>query len=354
MSEQVTCPSCHTDNLYCAFCGEFLTLCDCGRSEEAYCFQCELVVYLNEVELREPDCDCDDADSAKLVCETCRVYRSSLTEPWQWQATTTPTCICNPEKEKECKRCGVVRHDAGDEWRWESKNLYYGYKCRHYDHRVEFPSGVVVYGSSMRDREANEEAPDFGLYLDGGWEPAGMNVRLHWKDYGLPGNWALAVKILADAYKRAEQGFWVEVGCIGGHGRTGAALACLAVLDGMSAAEAIDFVRDVYCVEAIETDEQEWFIDWFDCYVHGGTTAPVPPDRWLTKKELKKWRKKPPVQYTYDGFDWRQLQLEPTVTGRKPEYEYGAQVSRTVRMKPKKDKKTTYTVTDGELQEIES
>jgi protein-tyrosine phosphatase len=60
--------------------------------------------------------------------------------------------------------------------------------------------------------------------------------------------------------ERARSGQDIEVGCLGGHGRTGTALACLAVLTGHPALDAVAWVRSSYCTKAVETPEQEAFI----------------------------------------------------------------------------------------------
>jgi protein-tyrosine phosphatase len=59
---------------------------------------------------------------------------------------------------------------------------------------------------------------------------------------------------------RARAGQRVEIGCLGGHGRTGSALASLAVLSGVPAQEAVAWVRNNYCSKAIETPEQASFV----------------------------------------------------------------------------------------------
>jgi protein-tyrosine phosphatase len=59
---------------------------------------------------------------------------------------------------------------------------------------------------------------------------------------------------------RARTGQHVEVGCVGGHGRTGTALACLAALSGKPAQEAVAWVRTNYCSKAVETPEQGAFV----------------------------------------------------------------------------------------------
>jgi hypothetical protein len=50
------------------------------------------------------------------------------------------------------------------------------------------------------------------------------------------------------------------VACMGGHGRTGTALAALLVADGREGQEAIDMVRTKHCPRAIETARQEAYI----------------------------------------------------------------------------------------------
>ena len=59
---------------------------------------------------------------------------------------------------------------------------------------------------------------------------------------------------------RPRAGERVELGCLGGHGRTGTALAALAILTGLPAAEAVTWTRTTYCPKAIETEAQESFI----------------------------------------------------------------------------------------------
>lgn len=340
------CGNCSGSDLHCTYCGDGILKCTCVDIE-VYCMSCGEIsnlVIMDEAEAKHqgvPFCDCDDADQAKLVCDTCDVYRESLTDPWHWQ-TEGPSCNCRPEKDTECKTCGVVRLFPGMEWEWEEEGLYYSYKCRHYNHNVTFPSGVTVYASSMRNREAKDEAPDYGLYLDGGWDPSCPNTHLAWRDYGLPHRWQLAVATICDAYKRAEDGYWVEIGCIGGHGRTGTVLACMAVLSGMDGYSAVDWVRSTYCSSAIESDDQEWFVHWFDIYINGGSTDPMPVIKsWMNKKEKKAAKKKKPVTFQYNAHDrFGMAKLAQAVTpGRKPSYEYGPVLNRNVRKVWKSDKK---------------
>jgi hypothetical protein len=64
-------------------------------------------------------------------------------------------------------------------------------------------------------------------------------------------------------FARAREGELVEVGCIGGSGRTGTVLACMAVLAGIPPTEAVAWVRATYRADAVETSEQEEWVRWF-------------------------------------------------------------------------------------------
>ncbi|WP_430625935.1 protein-tyrosine phosphatase family protein, partial [Streptomyces albus] len=55
----------------------------------------------------------------------------------------------------------------------------------------------------------------------------------------------------------------VEVACGGGKGRTGTALACVAVLDGVPADEAVSYVRAHYTPRAVETPWQRRYVRRF-------------------------------------------------------------------------------------------
>ena len=55
----------------------------------------------------------------------------------------------------------------------------------------------------------------------------------------------------------------VEIACRGGRGRTGTVLACLAVLDGLSGADAADYVRRRYHRHAVETPWQRRWVQRF-------------------------------------------------------------------------------------------
>jgi protein-tyrosine phosphatase len=67
---------------------------------------------------------------------------------------------------------------------------------------------------------------------------------------------------LGEAWERAARER-VEVGCMGGRGRTGTGLACLAIFDGVPADQAVEYVRQHYHPDAVETAAQRQFIAEF-------------------------------------------------------------------------------------------
>jgi hypothetical protein len=135
---------------------------------------------------------------------------------------------------------------------------------------VEFPDGTRVRASSISDRRVDDPERTFGLYLDGRWKPTWPASVVDWEDFGLPANPELAAQQIAEAFDRARLGGLVEVGCLGGSGRTGTVLACMAVLAGVPPAEAVAWVRAEYRPEAVETADQEawvrWFAEWADAH----------------------------------------------------------------------------------------
>jgi protein-tyrosine phosphatase len=85
---------------------------------------------------------------------------------------------------------------------------------------------------------------------------------LRWPDFRLPSKRTEAREVLTDAWLRAADER-VELACGGGRGRTGTALACLAVLDGVPPAEAVDYVRRHYDRHAVETPWQRRYVRSF-------------------------------------------------------------------------------------------
>lgn len=130
--------------------------------------------------------------------------------------------------------------------------------------RIRLPDGTLIQASPIADRRTDDGWREFGLYLDPAWLPAWPAVVLDWPDFGLPASSEEAYQQILAAFERARAGVRVEVGCLGGLGRTGTVLACFVVLcSGLDAAEAVRWVRAHYDSRAIETREQEQWVEWF-------------------------------------------------------------------------------------------
>ncbi|MBA2556434.1 MAG: hypothetical protein H0V12_03665 [Chloroflexi bacterium] len=150
---------------------------------------------------------------------------------------------------------------------------------------ITFPDGTSIAGGAIAGRR--DAAPDFGLYayghpdrltsflgrsvnrlsrrpLHGGsWQPTWQAEWIHWPDFGVPTDAQAAARSIVAAFRRAQAGQRVEVGCYGGKGRTGTILACMAVLAGVPRLDAVRWVRAVYSERAVERERQREWVDWF-------------------------------------------------------------------------------------------
>ncbi|WP_030933461.1 protein-tyrosine phosphatase family protein [Streptomyces sp. NRRL B-24720] len=128
---------------------------------------------------------------------------------------------------------------------------------------IRFPSGALVRGRGLRHPLPPGPTPSFAVYLLGKQPPAtAWDARwLRWPDFWLPDRQE-ARSLLEEALTRAANER-VEIACGGGYGRTGTALACMAVLDGVPADEAVAFVRRHYRRRAVETPWQRRFVRRF-------------------------------------------------------------------------------------------
>ncbi|GII81500.1 protein-tyrosine-phosphatase [Sphaerisporangium rufum] len=144
--------------------------------------------------------------------------------------------------------------------------------------KIELPGGGIVLARGLRRDPVPDPPPEFGLYLLGHpldrpglygrrlvglrpWTPPWPHERVDWPDFRAPRDPAGAIAGLRDLLARAGRGERVEVACGGGRGRTGTALAALAVLRGMTPEAAVAWVRDAYHPRAIETRGQRRFVD---------------------------------------------------------------------------------------------
>jgi hypothetical protein len=127
---------------------------------------------------------------------------------------------------------------------------------------VELPDGRRVRGTGVRHARGDVPAPEFAVYLlgrdPGVAEWPALWVR--WPDFRLPTSTDDAVAALRDAHARAGDER-VELACAGGRGRTGTALAVLAVLSGVGPDDAVAWVREHYHPKAVETRPQRRWVE---------------------------------------------------------------------------------------------
>ena len=126
---------------------------------------------------------------------------------------------------------------------------------------LRLPSDRLIRGRSLRRPLPDGIPPTFGVYLLGEPPPAvpWESRWLRWPDFRLPAARDEIMPTLAEAWRRAPAER-VEIACTGGHGRTGTALACLAVIDGVPSTSAVAFVRAHYDQRAGETFRQRRYV----------------------------------------------------------------------------------------------
>jgi hypothetical protein len=135
---------------------------------------------------------------------------------------------------------------------------------------VRLPSGRLVRGRGLSRPLPEGPEPSFAVYLLGSAPPpvAWPSRWVRWPDFRLPADPAVARVAFEEAWARADTER-VEVACSGGTGRTGTALACLAVLDGVPPEQAVAWVREHYRRHAVETPGQRRFVLSFAPRAHG-------------------------------------------------------------------------------------
>lgn len=127
---------------------------------------------------------------------------------------------------------------------------------------VDLPDGRRLRGTGVRRPRGEVPAPEHAVYLLGrdpqvsDWP----NRWVRWPDFRLPASTDDALAALRDAHERAAD-VRVEVACAGGRGRTGTAIAVLAVLSGVGPDAAVDWVRTHYHPRAVETRAQRRWVE---------------------------------------------------------------------------------------------
>jgi len=141
---------------------------------------------------------------------------------------------------------------------------------------LRLPCGARVRAAASYQRREHDPERGFGLYLDPHWQPTWPAEEVAWENLGLPFDFEDAARKIERAWQRARAGALVEVGCQAGLGRTGVALACMAILSGIEPRDAVAWVRANYAVRAVETRLQEWWVLWFGARLRGEQAPPRP------------------------------------------------------------------------------
>lgn len=166
--------------------------------------------------------------------------------------------------------------------------------CTHWQEPFRLEGGLSVTASAYTDRPWKTgthalstrglRAPDFGVYFDDIWtsdrmfmtpgfRPSFVGPKRHvsvfdakdvviypMRDGSDPDNlreFCRAAEWIIDMLGTDKT---VDIGCVGGHGRTGTMLATLLVVQSVPARDAIKRVHTTYCEEAVETFAQASFI----------------------------------------------------------------------------------------------
>ena len=127
--------------------------------------------------------------------------------------------------------------------------------------KVSFADGTVVQGRGLMKEIVSikdDETPTWALYLDEEWQiqPVTWPYQLvSWPDGQAPSDDDELFEATVGAWNRAKSGDLIEIGCYGGTGRTGAVIACIALLAGVPVDEAPEWTRRNYHRWAIENHE---------------------------------------------------------------------------------------------------
>ncbi|MGH3811551.1 MAG: protein-tyrosine phosphatase family protein [Pseudonocardiaceae bacterium] len=135
---------------------------------------------------------------------------------------------------------------------------------------IQLPDGSWVRGRGLRHPSPAGASPDHGLYLGTRrlrrrheHELSWPHHWIDWPDFLLPRDRDHAVDHIHALHDHARADHRVEVACGAGIGRTGTVIACLAVLAGLPATEAITWTRANYHHRAVETPWQRTWVARF-------------------------------------------------------------------------------------------
>lgn len=240
-------------------------------------------------------------------------FTSSLDEPIQPALPAPPPkgpCNCkgpgHPQQKWQTHTPSCPADDGVRQPGFQGSGTVYKPHPEHNAQPVLLLEGIKVYASARYSvKNEYDGARDFGIYLADSWtrdeqvatlgtqipwqtiRPHHPIVGLSWPDRKRPTtDVEEMVAMCSWVLKAAKEGLRIEFGCIGGHGRTGTALACLLVAQGLNPYEAVVRLWDDehpeeggYCTKAVEDPSQLTYIG--DVYeeIHG---------KWVMTTEQQK------------------------------------------------------------------
>lgn len=156
-------------------------------------------------------------------------------------------------------------------------------KCDHYMTEFKLKEGSIYLTALSSPVDATKPIATQGCFLADGWlkqnnlwftGDAEIDDDLHdfstvpsmyidWKDMGVVSIRTLSIAVVW-CLRRIKEGHTLSIGCFGAHGRTGTLLASILVYEGYTAKDAINKVRDDYCMRAIENKKQEDLIQQYE------------------------------------------------------------------------------------------
>lgn len=152
-------------------------------------------------------------------------------------------------------------------------NQWFGQTCTHWRDPIQVGKYTLTVSASTdtpKDKDTTA-VPDFGVYMSQGWmnglsdiwaigvkidTPHYPALYTDWTDYGDHDQhtYEKLVKVVVECL---EMGLNTDIGCAGGHGRSGTLLAgVIAKVEGLSAMDAIEAARERHCKNAVETVSQ--------------------------------------------------------------------------------------------------
>jgi protein-tyrosine phosphatase len=120
---------------------------------------------------------------------------------------------------------------------------------------------LVVFGGPF-DNWKKQSTDDFGVCVRAERVPKNADVRLAIHDFQVPKDEKEVEEALRQTLAAMLDGKRVWVGCMGGWGRTGLFLSLLAKAVGIK--DPVAYVREHYSRRAVETQEQQDYVDKFD------------------------------------------------------------------------------------------